>query len=400
MISREIPVAVFSLKNNPGVDITKELYRGIDIYQLSSLDEESISRIIQEVAPDVIHIHSEKEYFTRLSGKLGIPCVVTAHHGGITCPAGTLLNYKDKICQVKVSDKDCLPCLMKNTRFGLSLFYPWMKWIPLSMRIRIGKMLQKMPFIYFVTPIGCSTLYILNKQKEWTSIAGYADIVIAPSEAIAHNMIINGIDDKKIRIVPHGIPFEQSKSSAKSNTEKDKIRFFYVGRIGYAKGTHLLLEAFSRLDPARCELHMIGDIDEKTEKERVRKCTSWKNIFFHGKIPANEIRSFIHSFDILVHPTISFEVFGLNIAEALAEGKPVIATRCGGAEMQINDGENGLLVMPGDLDALYKAMLYLLDHPEERIRMGENAPKHVIYMRKHVDSLMEVYKTLVHNKKN
>lgn len=46
------------------------------------------------------------------------------------------------------------------------------------------------------------------------------------------------------------------------------------------------------------------------------------------------------------------EAFGLNIAESLAMGKPVLATRCGGAEMQIEDGVNGWLVEPNNMEAL------------------------------------------------
>ena len=71
----------------------------------------------------------------------------------------------------------------------------------------------------------------------------------------------------------------------------------------------------------------------------------------------------ISQFDIMIHPTISLEVFGLNIAEALALGKPVIATQCGGAEMQIRDAVNGFLVPPNDIEALKKAIMKIVKEP-------------------------------------
>jgi glycosyltransferase involved in cell wall biosynthesis len=65
--------------------------------------------------------------------------------------------------------------------------------------------------------------------------------------------------------------------------------------------------------------------------------------------------------DMMVHPAICLEVFGLSIAEALSIGRPVIATRCGGAEIQVRDGENGFLVPPNDPAALRMVMQKVID---------------------------------------
>ncbi|MDR0866390.1 MAG: glycosyltransferase family 4 protein [Candidatus Symbiothrix sp.] len=177
--------------------------------------------------------------------------------------------------------------------------------------------------------------------------------------------------------------------------EYQKCKFFYVGRIGYIKGIHLLLEAFAGLDASRCELHIIGDTNEKYAQHLMKQYKKYPNIIFHGKIQPDEVSEYIRLFDILVHPAIYLEVFGLNIGEALLEKKPVIATRCGGAEMQIEDKKNGLLIEPNNVDELQSAMQWILDHPIEIRRMSDNADKHVISMEEHVHTLVELYKNQI-----
>jgi len=93
----------------------------------------------------------------------------------------------------------------------------------------------------------------------------------------------------------------------------------------------------------------------------------------------------------MVHPTICLEVFGLNIAEALAAGKPVISTRCGGAEMQVKDGVNGLLVEPNDAMALAGAMQIVADSKVDICSMSQAAPASVVSLEQHVSLLCDLY---------
>jgi len=65
------------------------------------------------------------------------------------------------------------------------------------------------------------------------------------------------------------------------------------------------------------------------------------------------------------------ENFSLTIAEAMAAARPVVACRVGGLPEMVVDHKSGLLVPPGDADALARAIRFLADHPEERRRIGE-----------------------------
>ncbi|MDR0864813.1 MAG: glycosyltransferase [Candidatus Symbiothrix sp.] len=206
MINQSLDITVFSFVNKQSdISIQKQNYRSIDLYEIHQKDKEALKKLIQQISPDIIHIHAEKALIAEIGKKLEIPVIVTAHHGGIVCPAGTLMNCQDAICHVPVSHGHCLCCVLRNTKTGL-FWYPLLKNLPISFRLKIGKFLSKLPFIYFVTPILSSDLYIEQKKKEWQSIIKNTDTMIAPSYAIADSMILNGFPEEKIKIVPHGIP--------------------------------------------------------------------------------------------------------------------------------------------------------------------------------------------------
>jgi glycosyltransferase involved in cell wall biosynthesis len=74
--------------------------------------------------------------------------------------------------------------------------------------------------------------------------------------------------------------------------------------------------------------------------------------------------------DVLVHPAVGTDAFPLVVLEALASGKPVVASRLDGIPEEIDDGRHGLLVPPGDVPALADAMRTLLGDAALRQRLG------------------------------
>ena len=352
---KELTVISFVEK---AIHIEKKTYKGIDLYEVGNESIHELPALIRQIQPDIIHAHSHKAQAVQIGQALHIPVVVTAHHGGILCPAGTLMDSHDRICDTTISYRHCLRCVLRNTRTGL-FWYPLLRMLPKSLYQKIGQTLQRLPFILFVTPLGSAALTIENKQKEWKTIADGCSCMIAPCNRIAEAMERNGLTKEKIQILPHGIPLPKDVPPFPP-VQDGNIKFFYVGRICYVKGLHVLLEAFHRLKAPHAELHLIGGAGNKTEKRYEaalqHKYRKDARIIWHGKVAPDKVYETIREMHVALSPSICLEIYGLNIAEALAMGKPVLATRNGGAKMQIKEEVNGWLVKPNNVAALQGKM--------------------------------------------
>lgn len=395
MIRQQYLVQVVSFVNRKST-IEKKMYKTIDLYEVGNRGLEELQELIRRIHPDIIHAHSYKAQIVAIGQVLNIPVIVTAHHGGIVCPAGALLDCNDRICNTTVSYEHCLACCLRNIRSG-KYWYPFMRLLPQQVYKRVGIALENLPFIPFITPIGQTALAIERKQKEWKTIIAGCSRMIAPCYTIAEAMQRNGLDRGKITILPHGIPLPSEVPNFPPIVG-GKIKFFYVGRICYVKGLHVLLKAFSLVDNSHIELHLIGGAGNKSElryeKELKRTYASDSRIVWHGKVASEQVFDIIKSFHIAVHPTICLEIFGLNIAEALAMGKPVLATRCGGAEMQIEDGVNGWLVEPNNVRALTQKLQEILN---SFITYDSSlSTQRVISIQAHCESLIKLYETITY----
>ena len=366
-----IKVAVVSFVKN-GPPSIKD-YKGINVYQVC--DETSFRDALQQIHPDIVHANGEKLLTARLCKELGIPCVVTAHHGGLVCPAGTLLNTDDEICRIPADYIHCLKCYLRNTPTGL-FWYPLLKHYSQKHYIQIGKRLERLPFVPFLTPIGRTGQIVTQKIAEWQELALTATHFIAPSNAMAEALKRNGCPKDKITVIPHGIPDNGSRfkvqgsisNKATLNSQPSTLNFYYVGRINYVKGIHILLKAFSSIDNLDIKLHLIGGAGNKAEqrymKRLQRQYRKDNRIIWHGKIPYEQLPETIKDFHCLIHPTICLESFGLDISEAQAANKYVIATRCGGAEMQIHNENEGLIINPNNENDLKKAIKKYISNPK------------------------------------
>ena len=376
--------------------IEKKQYKSIDLYEVGNCGLNQLQELINKLHPDIIHAHSHKAQVVSIGNNLHIPVVVTAHHGGILCPAGTLLNSKDGICHTTVSHEHCLSCCLRNIRSG-KYWFPLMRLIPQQLYRKIGDGLTKLPFIPFISPIGGVARSIARKHDEWKTIIDGCTRMIAPCNAIAEAMRLNELDPQKITVLPHGIPLPSSVPDSPPVTD-GRIKFFYVGRICYVKGLHILLQAFSQLKNPNVELHLIGGSGNKTEKQYEetlkKRYASDLRIVWHGKVAPEDVYEQVRDYHVEVHPTICLEIFGLNIAEALAMGKPVLATRCGGAEMQIEDGVNGWLVEPNDVGSLAEKLQEIstsFTHYDPKL-----STQRVISISQHCKALMQIYEEVAH----
>jgi glycosyltransferase involved in cell wall biosynthesis len=141
------------------------------------------------------------------------------------------------------------------------------------------------------------------------------------------------------------------------------------------KGIKYLLESASLLLQSRNDISFLL-VGEGALKEELKiLCADLKiekNVIFAGE--RSDISEILSLSDIFVLPSLR-EGLGLAILEAMACGKPVIATNVGGIPEIVKDGVSGILVSPRDPEALHTAMKELLDDKEMQKKMGANGEK-------------------------
>jgi len=324
-----------------------------------------LKELLRRINPSVVHANGWKVAAATVCRELRIPCLVTAHHGGIVCPNGTLMNQQEAICNVPASMKNCPACAMHFVPGG-GFWSPVVRLLPEGVALKLGEALHGIRNIPYVSPAFKAPLGIRRKLTEIAVLRDLPDRIIAPSPAIASALARNGMAQERIALIPHGIPLPSRQPPVAPGRNRP-LRFIFVGRISYIKGVHVMLEAFSTLPPDRYELHVVGGTATKAEKRylaRLQREFSCVNAHWHGACNEAAVLEKLAASDIMVHPAICLEVFGLTIAEALAVGRPVIASRCGGAEAQIVDEENGWLVPPNDANALRKAIVRVIERPD------------------------------------
>lgn len=149
-------------------------------------------------------------------------------------------------------------------------------------------------------------------------------------------------------------------------------RLLFVGRLAGVKGVPLLLEAVARLRAAHPDLHLtvVGEGDERAELEAQARTLDLDGVVtFTGVQSQAQIAERLEDSDILVLPSFA-EGVPMVLMEAMASRIPVVATRVGGVQELVTDGESGLVVPPGCVDSLVGALDRLLSDPDLCRRMG------------------------------
>ena len=145
----------------------------------------------------------------------------------------------------------------------------------------------------------------------------------------------------------------------------------FVGRLVSYKGADVLLRALRGLD-ATCVI--VGDGPLRSDLQALTQDFGLqRRVLFRGDVSHEELVAWYHACDLFVLPSVTkAEAFGLVQAEAMACGKPVVSTQLPSGVPWVNQHrETGLVVPPGDVEALRDALGELLDNESLRQAMGE-----------------------------
>lgn len=191
-------------------------------------------------------------------------------------------------------------------------------------------------------------------------------MIFAPLEAWPNLHIIHcGVDPQQ---------FSQPNQSVHSADPLSKgQRLLYVGRLAAAKGLPILLQSLGALAPARphLQLTVVGDgPDHAMLEAQAQSLGIASQVSFVGAQPPDSVRSYLQSADVFVMSSFA-EGVPVVLMEAMMSGLPVVATQIAGVSELVEDGVNGFLVPPSDVEALGDRIQTLLGDAALRQRLGE-----------------------------
>jgi glycosyltransferase involved in cell wall biosynthesis len=211
-----------------------------------------------------------------------------------------------------------------------------------------------------------ATAVVLGQQAFSRAEAALVDLFLPVSEATAAGNGLTG-SGRPYEVVPNFVrePGDASVHEALLAALPAEPFLLFVGDVRADKGIHVLLEAYARLaDPP--PLVLVGKVWPQTPPvpAGVALLRDWPNA---------AVREAMRRCLALVAPSVWPEPFGIVVAEALAAGRPVVASAIGGIPEIVRDGREGLLVAAGDPAALAAALERVARDEGERERLAAGA---------------------------
>ena len=221
-----------------------------------------------------------------------------------------------------------------------------------------------------------------------------ADRVIATDEVLAPVVRTHlGVGDDRLCVIPNAVDLDvidALASAASGNADGsgagadgglrappggDGALLLAVGRLEANKGFHVLIEALARLSAAprgpAWRLVLVGDGPRRGALERqTREAGLGDRVHFAGRLADEAVHRWYGAAKLFVHPTL-YEGSSLVTLEAMAHACPVVASAAGGIPDKVEQGVNGWLVPPGNVDALARAIAGALSNRARLPAMGE-----------------------------
>ena len=212
----------------------------------------------------------------------------------------------------------------------------------------------------------------------WPNTSAYGKwttAIVAISSAVRDVLIDCGVDPAKIRLIPSGTDVERFENAkpdpglrSRLGIEASTPIVCVAATLGRLKGVGYLIEASALLAARGTPIHLViaGDGELRSELEqlaRERRVAASFIGFCH------DMPSLLASVDVFAMPSLS-EGLGVAVLEAMAAGKPVVASAVGGLKESVVDGVTGFLVPPADPDALAQGIGRLIEKPSLAAEFG------------------------------
>jgi glycosyltransferase involved in cell wall biosynthesis len=366
-------------------------------YYDNHLFDETFSWILYREKPDIVHF----QHFIALSANLiritkdeGYPVILTLHDFFLLCHRTHLLKRDHRVCSGPLYGLQCVRCLNDyyllgpqdvRTNFFLKvkdfLPFPFIKWTKR----------------FFIPPkyLEEGGYEVFHRYRFMYEILKYPDVILTPSHFVKDLFLkYYPFAKLKTKVLPLGIPTVASPEEPRKR--EGRIRFCYFGNILPTKGLHFLVDAFKKLPKGKGHLTIFGGRAPSMEAyyDQLREQANGYSIDFRAPFKRAEISKALRDQDVVILPSICPESFSFVIREANSLGLPVIASRMGAIPEAVQEGVNGLLFEPGNIEDLRRCMLKLIESPGLVQEMALKMPK-VKWMAEHALELEKIYRGII-----
>jgi phosphatidylinositol alpha-mannosyltransferase len=182
------------------------------------------------------------------------------------------------------------------------------------------------------------------------------------------------------RIIPNGIDLQRfsDKVGPIEKYGDGKLNILFVGRLEKRKGFKYMLGAYGRVKKEfpQCRLIVVSPPGRLCKRyERIAAMRGLSDVIFAGYVSDEDLPRYYNTADIFCAPATGWESFGMVLLEAMATGKPIVASDIPGYAGLISHGVEGLLVKPRDEKALAGAILTLLKDKPMQEKMGASGKR-------------------------
>ncbi len=283
---------------------------------------------------------------------------------------------------VQVKDKflAALMALLAARRAGIPCFY-WLSFPYPEASLAMAKSPgARYPIFYWLRGLSFKLLL-------YGVICRLADHIFVQSEEMKRVMATKGVPLKKMTAVPMGVDLEMLDNAGKlPRIELGSQTVLYLGALDRLRQLEFLLEAFAVAveDRQSVKLVFVGSSEEQADvdflKSEVARLGLTEQVVFMGFLPREQALSYVRAATICVSPIPSNPVFDVasptKILEYMALAKPVVANDQPDQRQVLEESGAGICT-PYDAGSFGKALIRLLDHPEEAREMGARGRRYV-----------------------
>jgi glycosyltransferase involved in cell wall biosynthesis len=294
--------------------------------------KQTIAEAIERFRPDVVHVHN---FFPLLSPAvfdvcraMHVPAVITLHNYRTICTGGMLLR----------DGRTCEKCLHQGHVWGV------------------------VHRCYRRSLVGsAASAYMIAMHQRRGTFTRNGIRLIALSRFARDKFVQAGFDAAKVDVKPN---FMEDPGEPATGTARNGL--LYVGRLSPEKGVDILLEAAAQTG---APVRIVGDGPTAEELRRLAP----PNVTFLGQVPRPQVLIEMARAKAIVVPSRWYEGFPMVVVEAFASGTPVIASDLGGLAEIVEEGGNGMLFQPGNVNLLSRCIDRMFGTPGLAVLCGKGA---------------------------